>query len=104
MGHSSTPTLLRWLLHIDRIIAGNKQNHPLWGVHTAPSLDPMTPLHCPTCGRIFMLGQSPRMPFCSTQCAEVDLGRWLREEYGLPLEGGEDDFESALFEVQDNSP
>jgi len=23
-------------------------------------------------------------PFCSKRCAEVDLGRWLKEDYALP--------------------
>lgn len=36
---------------------------------------------CPTCGR-------PRSndyaPFCSRRCREIDLGRWLREEYRVP--------------------
>lgn len=26
------------------------------------------------------------MPFCSERCRQIDLGRWLGEEYGLPLE------------------
>jgi endogenous inhibitor of DNA gyrase (YacG/DUF329 family) len=33
---------------------------------------------CPVCGR-------PRVeahrPFCSKRCAEIDLGRWLKESY-----------------------
>lgn len=36
---------------------------------------------CPTCGR-------PRVerwrPFCSKRCADVDLGRWLKEVYRIP--------------------
>jgi endogenous inhibitor of DNA gyrase (YacG/DUF329 family) len=35
-------------------------------------------------------------PFCSARCAEVDLGRWLTEQYrvaGPPLESEEDDAE-----------
>jgi endogenous inhibitor of DNA gyrase (YacG/DUF329 family) len=26
------------------------------------------------------------MPFCSERCRQVDLGRWLDEAYGLPIE------------------
>lgn len=30
------------------------------------------------------------MPFCSERCQKIDLGRWLNEGYGLPIEGQED--------------
>jgi endogenous inhibitor of DNA gyrase (YacG/DUF329 family) len=26
------------------------------------------------------------MPFCSERCRLIDLGRWLDEEQGLPIE------------------
>ena len=26
------------------------------------------------------------MPFCSARCKLIDCGRWLGEEYGLPLD------------------
>jgi hypothetical protein len=26
------------------------------------------------------------MPFCSERCRLIDLGRWLDEEHGLPVE------------------
>lgn len=26
------------------------------------------------------------MPFCSSRCRQIDLGRWLDEGYGLPIE------------------
>lgn len=36
---------------------------------------------CPICGR-------PRderfRPFCSSRCAEIDLGRWFKESYRVP--------------------
>lgn len=28
-------------------------------------------------------------PFCSRRCADVDLARWLREDYTLPGRDGE---------------
>jgi uncharacterized protein len=41
---------------------------------------------CPVCGK-------PRntayRPFCSRRCADVDLGRWFREDYVLPGRDGE---------------
>ena len=30
------------------------------------------------------------MPFCSQRCRSVDLGRWLEEKYGLPVEAEEE--------------
>jgi len=26
------------------------------------------------------------MPFCSDRCRQIDLGRWLREVYSVPVE------------------
>jgi uncharacterized protein len=40
---------------------------------------------CPTCNRAFDPLQSTAMPFCSPRCRQIDLGRWLGEEYGLPV-------------------
>lgn len=28
------------------------------------------------------------MPFCSERCRKIDLGRWMDEEIGIPLEPG----------------
>jgi uncharacterized protein len=46
----------------------------------------MTPLHCPICRREFRGEESPKLPFCSDRCRLVDLGRWLDERYGMPIE------------------
>jgi endogenous inhibitor of DNA gyrase (YacG/DUF329 family) len=32
-------------------------------------------------------------PFCSKRCADVDLGRWLRGDYAIPLPEGENSSE-----------
>ena len=26
------------------------------------------------------------MPFCSDRCRQIDLGSWLEERYGIPVE------------------
>jgi len=26
------------------------------------------------------------MPFCSERCRQIDLGKWLNEEYSVPVE------------------
>ena len=47
----------------------------------------MTPkLNCPICGRSFLIAESSAMPFCSNRCRQIDLGRWLREHYSVPVE------------------
>jgi endogenous inhibitor of DNA gyrase (YacG/DUF329 family) len=42
---------------------------------------------CPTCGRPFDPRRSAAMPFCSALCRRIDLGRWIKEEIRMPLDG-----------------
>jgi len=44
----------------------------------------MTVIRCPICKRSFEVLESKATPFCSDRCRNVDLGRWLNEEYSLP--------------------
>ena len=38
---------------------------------------------CPVCGA----ASAPKTkPFCSSRCAEVDLGRWLKGGYRIPTD------------------
>ena len=46
----------------------------------------MARLVCPTCEQPFDSERSAALPFCSERCRLVDLGRWLNEDYGLPIE------------------
>lgn len=46
----------------------------------------MTLIHCPTCGTPFQSEQTTALPFCSDRCRQIDLGRWLDERHGLPVE------------------
>jgi len=40
---------------------------------------------CPTCRKPTPLrSKNPSAPFCSPRCRQVDLGRWLGEEYRVP--------------------
>jgi endogenous inhibitor of DNA gyrase (YacG/DUF329 family) len=43
-------------------------------------------LRCPVCRKRFDSGQSTSLPFCSERCRRIDLGRWLGEEYSVPVE------------------
>ena len=37
---------------------------------------------CPICRREALArAQNPAFPFCSDRCREIDLGKWLTEEY-----------------------
>ena len=50
--------------------------------------DPVTPIpaggrRCPTCGKPSSLRHQP---FCSGRCADIDLGRWLKENYRIETE------------------
>jgi endogenous inhibitor of DNA gyrase (YacG/DUF329 family) len=58
-----------------------------------PSYD-MPTLRCPICEKQFDPAASPAMPFCSDRCRQIDLGRWLREVYSVPVERKEEDEES----------
>jgi len=46
----------------------------------------VTTIRCPICEKQFDPAQSPAMPFCSERCRQIDLGRWLRESYSVPVE------------------
>ena len=47
---------------------------------------------CPTCKREALpQALNPAFPFCSARCREVDLGKWLFEEYRVPVVADEDE-------------
>jgi endogenous inhibitor of DNA gyrase (YacG/DUF329 family) len=43
-------------------------------------------MSCPICNK--ETDKSYR-PFCSKRCADIDLGKWLNEEYSVPAEEDE---------------
>lgn len=48
-------------------------------------------LVCPICGK----PAAPAFrPFCSARCADIDLGRWFREDYRVPAPPAEKDEEA----------
>ena len=50
---------------------------------------------CAVCGK----AQVARFrPFCSKRCADVDLAKWLRGDYGIPAEEPPD---GSLIDAQD---
>ena len=49
---------------------------------------------CPNCVTPVLWDGNPFRPFCSERCKLLDLGKWLNEEYRIPVaddesEGGE---------------
>jgi endogenous inhibitor of DNA gyrase (YacG/DUF329 family) len=46
------------------------------------------PRRCPICGKLASL---QHRPFCSTRCAQIDLGRWLKGNYRIETDEGPDD-------------
>lgn len=49
---------------------------------------------CPQCGASAV---KPHTPFCSRRCAQLDLGKWLNEEYRVPA----DDMSAEGIDVSD---
>ena len=44
-------------------------------------------MSCPICGKET---RAEMRPFCSTRCADIDLGRWLSGQYAVPSDDPED--------------
>ena len=43
---------------------------------------------CPTCGAP---ADAKARPFCSSRCADIDLGNWFQEKYAIPAVDAADD-------------
>lgn len=61
----------------------------------------MSTLNCPICGRTFAMAETSAPPFCSQRCRQIDLGRWLREQYSVPVERNEAEEECLQHDLQD---
>lgn len=47
---------------------------------------------CPICGKpAAPRAQNASTPFCSARCKQIDLGKWLREEYRIQTNESEED-------------
>lgn len=46
---------------------------------------------CPICKKALAETTRAPRPFCSARCRTVDLGRWLNEEYRVPVEDDPND-------------
>jgi endogenous inhibitor of DNA gyrase (YacG/DUF329 family) len=43
-------------------------------------------MRCPVCKSRFDGQLSNSKPFCSERCRLIDLGRWVSEEYSVPVD------------------
>ncbi len=49
---------------------------------------------CPICKKpAAPRADNPSFPFCSPRCRTVDLGKWLNEEYRVPVEEESDEIQ-----------
>jgi endogenous inhibitor of DNA gyrase (YacG/DUF329 family) len=54
--------------------------------------EPAASLRCPICKKpVLPRAQNQAFPFCSPRCKQVELGKWLNEEYRVPAEEADDD-------------
>ncbi|TWU01218.1 DNA gyrase inhibitor YacG [Stieleria varia] len=58
-----------------------------------PAGRPAEFVNCPVCRKKFLLDETKVPPFCSERCQMVDLGRWLNEDIGVPMEGGAEEIQ-----------
>lgn len=49
---------------------------------------------CPSCNKVLTDAMREAPPFCSARCRQIDLGRWLNEEYRIA--GTESEMESPM--------
>jgi uncharacterized protein len=67
---------------------------------TSDAPKPQSAGKCPICGAP---SEQQYRPFCSRRCADVDLSRWLRGAYAIPVEpDGDEDGESADVSTADD--
>ena len=56
-------------------------------------------MKCPICSKPSVPAYRP---FCSKRCADIDLAKWLNEDYSAPAVD-DDGLEEALFETSGRS-
>lgn len=51
---------------------------------------------CPICNAAVKSRQeNPNFPFCTARCKTIDLGKWMSEEYRIPIDDSADDDEDG---------
>jgi len=62
---------------------------------------PLKARKCPICGKP---AAPAHQPFCSGRCADVDLGRWLNEDYRIPTNEAPGDLSEEAAGDDDGPP
>ena len=62
----------------------------------------MSTIRCPICEKRFDPQLSAAMPFCSERCRSIDLGRWLREGYSVPVVRQDEDEEQDFSDESED--
>jgi hypothetical protein len=52
---------------------------------------------CPICKNTTTWEENPWRPFCSERCKLIDLGKWVSEEYKIPIKS-EEEIEGVIEE------
>jgi endogenous inhibitor of DNA gyrase (YacG/DUF329 family) len=61
-------------------------------------------LRCPICRRSAApRAQNKAFPFCSPRCKQVDLGKWLDQQYGVPVSEADSGVESSRGDAGDEA-
>jgi len=47
-------------------------------------------MKCPTCGQPAKKEGNKLFPFCCERCSLVDLGKWLNEDFRVPVKEDEE--------------
>jgi len=51
---------------------------------------------CPICGSESKpRAKNPSFPFCNPRCKTIDLGKWMNEEYRVPVDDSSDEDDSG---------
>lgn len=59
---------------------------------------PMSTAKCPICNAgVRPRAENAAFPFCTARCKTIDLGKWVNEEYRIPVEDAdlEDELDGA---------
>ena len=56
---------------------------------------------CPTCGAP---ADAKARPFCSSRCADIDLGNWFQGKYAIPAVDAADDTIIEALRASDMAP
>jgi endogenous inhibitor of DNA gyrase (YacG/DUF329 family) len=53
-------------------------------------------MKCPICKNVLKKdAPATYRPFCSARCRQIDLGKWLNEEYRVPVEETDESAEAS---------